>query len=118
MDRDDHTLTAIVCDHKTIRRHHIVLRGEAYLYSVCLLISVPCLLVTAYLYIKIDELCDLHGKSLAGHSACLAIAYLLLSAAQMKAAISLIITYFIQYFILACLCWLSVMCSDILAKVW
>lgn len=34
MDREDGSLTAIVCDHKMIRRQRRVLRGEAYLYSV------------------------------------------------------------------------------------
>lgn len=55
-------LYAIVCMYskETTR----VLRGEAVLYAVFLWISVPSLLMTAFFYLKIDSLRELHGKSL------------------------------------------------------
>lgn len=114
MDRDGGFLYAIVCDLKVdANLHNRVLHAEAYLYSTCLLLSVPCLLLTAYLYVQIDELRDMHGKSLACHSVCLAVAYALLSVMQLQLNISLVITYFIQYFLLSCICWLNALCLDI-----
>lgn len=116
MDRNDGYLYAIVCNRKLSRRQR-VLRAEAYLYSTCLLISVPCLLITAFFYIKIDELRDFHGKSLALHCTCLAISYTLLSYIQLQPHISHLITYLIQYFLLSCICWLNVLCFDICFKI-
>lgn len=54
-------LYAIVCIHS--KQAH-VLRGEAVIYAVCLWLSVPCLLITAFFYLKIDSLRELHGRSL------------------------------------------------------
>lgn len=116
MDRNDGNLMAKVCTLE-LNVPQGVLRAEAYLYSTCLWISVPCLLITAFLYLKIDEFRDLHGKSLACHAICLAIAYMLLGVAQIQMNISFMITYFIQYFLLACLCWLNVLCLDVCVKI-
>ncbi|XP_031631586.1 probable G-protein coupled receptor Mth-like 14 [Contarinia nasturtii] len=116
MDRDDGELYAIVC-YRKLSHHQRVLRAEAYLYSTCLLISVPCLLLTAFFYVKIDELRDFHGKSLACHCICLAISYSFLSIIQLQPNISQLITYVIQYFLLACICWLNVLCFDICFKI-
>lgn len=116
IDRNDGILYAIVCIKKSNAQTR-VLHAEAYLYSTCLLISVPCLLLTAFFYVKIDELRDLHGKSLACHCICLAIAYAFLSIVQIQKNISLTITYFIQYFLLSCICWLNVLCFDICMKI-
>lgn len=119
MNRNDGNLYAIVCDHKSNHqtKTNRVLRAEAYLYSTCLMISVPCLLLTAFFYVKIDELRDLHGKSLACHCICLAIAYSFLVVIQFQQDILLTITYFIQYFLLSCICWLCVLCFDICFKI-
>lgn len=118
VDRNDSSLYAIVCGRKSESNlKNRVLHAEAYLYSTCLLISVPCLLLTAFFYVKIDELRDLHGKSLACHSVCLAVAYTLLSIVQLQPNISLLITYFIQYFLLSCICWLNALCFDICMKI-
>lgn len=116
IDRDDGYLYAIVC--KILPNTSMrVLRTQAYLYCTCLLISVPCLLLTAFLYIKIGELRDLHGKSLACHCICLAIAYTFLSIIQVQQNISLLMTNVIQYFLLSCFCWLNVLCFDICIKI-
>lgn len=118
IDRNDSFLYAIVCARKPeLNSKNRVLHAEAYLYSTCLLISVPCLLWTAFFYVKIGELRDLHGKSLACHSVCLAIAYTLLSIVQLQPNISFVITYCIQYFLLACICWLNALCFDICMKI-
>lgn len=85
---------------------------------VGMLASVPCLLATVFFYLYIPELRNLHGKSLACHSLCLAIGFLLLSIAQLKGDISQAIGFVIQYFILSCFFWLAVMCVDICVDVW
>lgn len=117
MDRNDGVLTAIVCDQYTNDQQHI-LRAEAYLYSTCLLFSVPCLLLTAFFYLKIDEFRDIHGKSLACHSICLAVAYTFLIVIEIKINVSITLTYIIQYHLLACICWLNALCWDICVKLW
>lgn len=114
MHRTEKVLTAISC----VRSVAAVSRGEAYVYATCLLLSVPCLLLTAALYFSIDELRDLHGKSLACHSICLALAFILLSIVQINGHVTPAICSNIQYFMLACILWLTVMCADICTQVW
>lgn len=114
MHRTDKILTAIVC----IRSVAAVSRGEAFVYATCLLLSVPCLLLTAALYFCIDELRDLHGKSLACHSICLALAFILLSMVQIDGRVTSTICSGVQYFMMACILWLAVMCADICRQVW
>lgn len=116
IDTQNGFLYAIVCTHKSNYRTR-VLRAEAYLYAVCLWISVPCLCITALFYTKIDELRDLHGKSLAFHCICLAIAYLFLGIVQIQQNIAFTLTYVIQYFLLSCICWLTVLCLDIFIQI-
>lgn len=112
MDRESGELVAKVC----ISGPKEVFRAEAYLYSTCLWISVPCLLITAFLYLQIKEFRDLHGKSLASLSICFAIAYTLLIFAQIHVTNE--ISHLIQYFLLASLCWLLILCFDICFKTW
>lgn len=107
-------LTAIVC----VRPVAAVSRGEAFVYATCLLVSVPCLLLTAALYFCIDELRDLHGKSLACHSICLAMAFIFLSMVQISGSASSVICSGIQYFMMACVLWLTCMCADVCSQVW
>lgn len=114
MHRTDNILTAIVC----VKSQVAVSRGEAFVYATCLLLSVPCLLLTAALYLCIDELRDLHGKSLACHSICLAMAFIFLSIVQMDSRVTSAICSSIQYFMLACILWLTAMCADICRQVW
>lgn len=113
MDREENMLVAIVCEQSVAT----VSRGEAYVYATCLLVSVPCLLLTATLYFCIDELRDLHGKSLACHSICLAMAFICLSVVQIDGRVSTTLVAGIQYFMIACILWLTVMCADVCAQV-
>lgn len=113
MDRDEKVITALVC----VKQAAVQL-AEAYLYATCLLVSVPCLFVTTFFYIHIDELRNLHGKSLACHSLCLAFAFLLIGVAQIRGRVPQSVGYVIQYFMLACFCWVAVMCADICIHVW
>lgn len=56
-------LYAIVCIQSSTKEVRM-LRGEAVIYAVCLWLSVPCLLITAFFYFKIKSLRELHGRSL------------------------------------------------------
>ncbi|KAF9797375.1 hypothetical protein SFRURICE_005851, partial [Spodoptera frugiperda] len=71
-------------------------------YATGLLISVPFLLATASVYLFITELRDTHGKALACHTVCLALAFT---------------SYLIQFSFVSCFFWLNVMCFDIFLNV-
>ncbi|GLG98092.1 Class B secretin-like G-protein coupled receptor GPRmth7, putative [Gryllus bimaculatus] len=62
-----------------------VQRGFAnWLYTFGMLVSVSGLLLTLFVYLAVDALRDLHGKSLIFHVGCLAVAYSLLAAVQLS----------------------------------
>ncbi|KAJ8731514.1 hypothetical protein PYW07_004678 [Mythimna separata] len=91
-------------------------------YATGLLISVPFLLATASVYLFITELRDTHGKALACHTVCLALAFTCLAATQLaghafpKVACT-IMAYLIQFSFVSCFFWLNVMCFDIFLNV-
>lgn len=81
-------------------------------------ISVPCLVLVAFIYFFIPKLSDLHGKSLSFHCICLAVGYLLLGITQFTGTYGSKIGFWIQYFILAAFLWLLMMVIDIAMQVW
>ena len=83
-----------------------------------MIVSIPFLLITAYLYLRIKEFRNVHGRSLACHCICLAIGYSLLSIPQIIGTINQHVGFAVQYFILACFFWLGGMCLDITGQVW
>ncbi|XP_050559782.1 G-protein coupled receptor Mth2 [Spodoptera frugiperda] len=91
-------------------------------YATGLLISVPFLLATASVYLFITELRDTHGKALACHTVCLALAFTCLAATQLAghafpAAACNVMAYLIQFSFVSCFFWLNVMCFDIFLNV-
>ena len=94
MDSDEKVLTAIVCDFDDMLFK--VNRTQALLFACCMLISVPFLIITAVLYLLIPELNDLHGKSLAAHSICLASGFFLLAFTQFRDMYSIEGTFLMQ----------------------
>ncbi|KAG6440646.1 hypothetical protein O3G_MSEX001410 [Manduca sexta] len=87
-------------------------------YATGLLISVPFLLITACVYLLITELRDTHGKALACHTICLALAFTCLAATQLAGhafpvVACTIMAYLIQFSFVSCFFWLNVMCFDI-----
>ncbi|KAJ0176751.1 hypothetical protein K1T71_007930 [Dendrolimus kikuchii] len=91
-------------------------------YATGLLISVPFLLVTACVYLFITELRDTHGKALACHTVCLALAFSCLAATQLAGhafptPACTIMAYLIQFSFVSCFFWLNVMCFDIFINV-
>ncbi|XP_014357678.2 G-protein coupled receptor Mth2 [Papilio machaon] len=92
------------------------------IYATGLIISVPFLLATACVYILIKELRDTHGKALACHATCLAVAFSCLAATQLAGhafpqTICTIMAYSIQLSFVSCFFWLNVMCFDTLLNV-
>lgn len=89
------------------------------MFPLVMFVSVPFLLIVAAIYFIVPTLNDLHGKSLAMHSICLATGYLLLGFLQFTDNHEdMIAGYIIQYAILACFFWLLVMVMDISMQVW
>ncbi|XP_068633297.1 G-protein coupled receptor Mth2-like [Battus philenor] len=87
------------------------------IYAAGLIISVPFLLATACIYTFIKELRDTHGKALACHSVCLAIAFSCLAATQLTGqnfptTVCTVMAYSIQLSFVSCFFWLNVMCFD------
>lgn len=95
MDNGEKVLTAIVCDFDDMLFK--VNRTQALLYASCMLLSVPFLMTTAVLYLLIPELNDLHGKSLAAHSICLASGFFLLAFTQFRDMYSFEGKYFYSF---------------------
>ncbi|KAJ2948974.1 hypothetical protein O0L34_g5914 [Tuta absoluta] len=92
------------------------------LYATGLIISVPFLLATVCVYLFIRELRDTHGKALACHCMCLAVAFCCLAITQLagdefSSTACTIIAYIIQFSFVSCFFWLNVMCFDIYLNV-
>lgn len=91
-------------------------------YATGLLISVPFLLATACVYLCICELRDTHGKALACHTICLALAFVCLATTQLAghafpSTACNVMAYIIQFSFVSCFFWLNVMCFDIFLNV-
>ncbi|CRK89467.1 CLUMA_CG003206, isoform A [Clunio marinus] len=114
-DEDEGVLTAIVCEFDDLLLK--VGRAQALIFATCMFISVPCLLITAALYLIVPELRDLHGKSLACHSISLSSGFFLLAFTQFR-DMNTFEGYFIQFCIIACFFWLTVMWIDICIHAW
>lgn len=82
MDSHEGVLTAIACGGDDVLV--LVDKGQALIFAICMLVSVPCLIITASIYLMVPELNDLHGKSLAFHSFCLAFGFGLLAFSQFR----------------------------------
>uniref|UniRef100_A0A1L8DKD0 Putative g-protein coupled receptor mth-like 14 isoform x2 n=1 Tax=Nyssomyia neivai TaxID=330878 RepID=A0A1L8DKD0_9DIPT len=127
LDTDDNgTLSAIICPDEfgSSTPEAAVTQAQLVFLAICMLISIPCLLVTSFFYLTVDALRTLHGKSLACHCLCLAIRFILITIIQLHIAgestvsFSNYFIYMIQYFILAAFFWQFVMSVDIVINVW
>ncbi|CAB3236733.1 unnamed protein product [Arctia plantaginis] len=91
-------------------------------YATGLLISVPFLLATACVYLFITELRDTHGKALACHTLCLAVAFTCLATTQLAGhafpvVACTVMAYLIQFSFVSCFFWMNVICFDIFLNV-
>ncbi|XP_049946639.1 G-protein coupled receptor Mth2-like [Schistocerca serialis cubense] len=87
-----------------------------------LLVSVPFLVATAWVYLRFPQLRDLHGRALANHALCLAAAYLSLSVTQLaghrfSTGACIAFAFLIQFSFLAAFCWLTILALDTTWKV-
>ncbi|KAK6625626.1 hypothetical protein RUM43_005925 [Polyplax serrata] len=87
------------------------------LYAVGLLISVPFLLATGIIYLSVDLLRDLRGKSLSCHVICLATGYIFLALVQLASdnlneEVCIAAGFIIQFSFVAAFFWLNVICFD------
>ncbi|GAB0093927.1 probable G-protein coupled receptor Mth-like 14 [Sergentomyia squamirostris] len=129
LDTDDNgTLSAVVCPQAfgSSTPEAAVTQAQLVFLAICMLLSIPCLLVTSFFYLVVEDLRTLHGKSLACHCLCLALRFTLITAIQLQIAASSdegvsfsnYFIYMIQYFILAAFFWQFVMSVDIVINVW
>ncbi|KAL0838988.1 hypothetical protein ABMA28_016985 [Loxostege sticticalis] len=86
-------------------------------YATGLIISVPFLIATACVYTFITVLRDTHGKALACHTICLAVAFSCLATTQLAGhafpnGVCTVMAYLIQFSFVSCFFWLNVMCFD------
>lgn len=80
----DNQIIAIVCSEDQENAFHKLSKMQTYATALCMLISVPCLLVTAFFHLAVPKLRNLHGETLAGHSLCLACGFGLLGLTQIE----------------------------------
>lgn len=81
----DNNIVAVICNNEDVHPLHKLSKIQTQATAICMLISVPCLLVTAFFHLAIPKLRNLHGETLAGHSLCLACGFGLLGLTQIGA---------------------------------
>ncbi|XP_075220902.1 G-protein coupled receptor Mth2-like isoform X2 [Lycorma delicatula] len=86
-------------------------------YPTGLLLSVPFLLATLFIYSLIPELRDTQGKTLCCHISCLIVAYITLATVQLGITslsehMCIWLGFLIQFTFLGCFFWLNVLCFD------
>uniref|UniRef100_A0A182K0V8 G-protein coupled receptors family 2 profile 2 domain-containing protein n=1 Tax=Anopheles christyi TaxID=43041 RepID=A0A182K0V8_9DIPT len=122
-DRDDGTLVGYVCPSEVQVMVDLV-KGQLFLLTICLIVAIPGLLVTALLYIIIPKLHDLHGRALAMNCVNFAIALLLECFFQYRnrgkrmLMDDMVLENYAEYFILATFFWLLVNCANNCFHAW
>ncbi|KAK2589177.1 hypothetical protein KPH14_001993 [Odynerus spinipes] len=88
-------------------------------FPIGLIISVPCLMVTFFVYTIIPELKNMHGRTLRGYVGSLVVAYLVLAILQTTSqenisdSLCIVVAFVIHFSFLASFFWLNIMCFDI-----
>ncbi|XP_058127664.1 probable G-protein coupled receptor Mth-like 14 [Anopheles ziemanni] len=119
----DATIVAYVCPEE-VSLGADFLPCQLILLTVCLIFAIPLLLLTAFFYMIIPELHDLHGKALAMNCVNFAFALLLESFFQHKAsgkrmnADQIVLKNSAEYLILATFFWLLVNCANNCFHAW
>ncbi|XP_052903272.1 probable G-protein coupled receptor Mth-like 14 [Anopheles moucheti] len=122
-DRDYGTLIGYVCPSEV----HILVdlvKGQLFMLTICLIVAIPALLVTAGLYIVVPKLRDLHGRALAMNCANFAVALLLecfyqyRNRGQRMLMDDMVLENWAEIFILATFFWLLVNCANNCFHAW
>uniref|UniRef100_A0A182MQU0 G-protein coupled receptors family 2 profile 2 domain-containing protein n=1 Tax=Anopheles culicifacies TaxID=139723 RepID=A0A182MQU0_9DIPT len=122
-DRSDGTLVGYVCPSE-VRVMMDLVQGQLFLLTICLIVAIPGLLVTALLYIIVPKLRDLHGKALALNCINFAVALLLECFFQYRnrgkrmLMDDMVLENYAEYFILATFFWLLVNCANNCFHAW
>uniref|UniRef100_A0A182PWE2 G-protein coupled receptors family 2 profile 2 domain-containing protein n=1 Tax=Anopheles epiroticus TaxID=199890 RepID=A0A182PWE2_9DIPT len=122
-DRTDGTLVGYVCAAEVTVVADLV-QGQLLLLTICLIVAIPALLVTALLYILVPKLRDLHGRALAMNCVNFAIALLLECFFQYRnrgnrmLLDDMALENYAEYFILATFFWLLVNCANNCFHAW
>ncbi|XP_058053730.1 probable G-protein coupled receptor Mth-like 14 isoform X2 [Anopheles bellator] len=112
-DARDGSMLAYVCVSE-VELLPDVIAGQLVMLTLCLIIAVPLLLVTAILYTIVPELNDIHGKALAMNCVNFAVALLLETFFQHRThgkradSDEIVLESYAEYFILATFFWLMV----------
>ncbi|XP_052873213.1 probable G-protein coupled receptor Mth-like 14 [Anopheles cruzii] len=112
-DAKDGSMLAYVCVSEVELLPDII-AGQLVMLTLCLIIAVPLLLVTAVLYSVVPELQDIHGKALAMNCVNFAVALLLETFFQHRThgkradSDEIVLESYAEYFILATFFWLMV----------
>uniref|UniRef100_A0A182TN92 Methuselah N-terminal domain-containing protein n=1 Tax=Anopheles melas TaxID=34690 RepID=A0A182TN92_9DIPT len=122
-DRTDGVLLGYVCPSE-VRVMVDLVKGQLFLLTICLIVAIPALLVTALLYIIVPKLHDLHGRALAMNCVNFAIALLLECFFQYRnrgkrmLMDDMVLENYAEYFILATFFWLLVNCGNNCFHAW
>lgn len=106
---------AIVCI--TSVEDHIS-RSQIVVVATLMLISIPCLLLVAYLHLRIKELRSLHGIILSCMSTFLATGYFLYSLVHIFKLDEWNAGYAVQFFVLSYYFWFFSLCCNVTLNIW
>ncbi|XP_065361342.1 probable G-protein coupled receptor Mth-like 14 isoform X2 [Calliphora vicina] len=106
---------AIVCI-TSVEEH--ISRSQIVVVAILMLISIPCLLLVAYLHWRIKELRSLHGMILSCMSACLATGYFLYSLVHIFKLDERNAGYAVQFFVLSYYFWFFSLCCNVSLNIW
>ncbi|KAM7355685.1 methuselah-like 14 isoform 3-T3 [Cochliomyia hominivorax] len=106
---------AIVCI-TSVEEH--ISRSQIVVIATLMLLSIPCLLLVAYLHLRIKELRSLHGMILSCMSVCLATGFFLYSLINILKLDEWNAGYAVQFFILSYyFCFFS-LCCNVTLNIW
>ncbi|XP_055594489.1 probable G-protein coupled receptor Mth-like 14 [Uranotaenia lowii] len=123
VNRKDGNLTAYVCPSE-IRMGRDIFKGQMVALALCLMVAIPLLLATAFLYVAIPAFNDIHGEALSLNCINFAVALLLESIFQHQTRghgstdDTVVLANYAEYFILATFFWLLVNCLNNCIHAW
>lgn len=93
-------------------------RSQSIIYTIFMMISIPCLFFVTFIHFAIDKLNHLHGLCIGSMSFCLGMGFLLHSITQLSTLVELRLQYAVQYFILAYYMWIFILCLNLVLFLW
>ncbi|XP_037820317.1 probable G-protein coupled receptor Mth-like 14 isoform X1 [Lucilia sericata] len=106
---------AIVCI-TSVAEH--ISRSQIVVVAILMLLSIPCLLLVAYLHLRIKELRSLHGIILSCMSSSLATGYFLYFLVHIFNLDERNVGYVVQFFLLSYYFWFFSLCCNVSLNIW